>query len=549
MICHDRVTLGDRPEQRVGEVPFPAFEGVHGVTQGAARVGQHPREGSGAITALGDGRLDRQPSEQRDAEHGHAHRAPGTPPSPATARCHLRIVRNPREPFNAHCEPGGPRVVSAAVRVLPRAFERGRSIGRALLLGTLVIALAMGSIAAACHSGPEVVEPLAEPEEEPATREVAEPEPPRRGLWVLAEGARRVLDHPERIPELLQEAAALGATDLFVQVYRGGRAWYDTEIADPTPFRRNLENHGIDTVATLLRDARAAGFRVHAWVNVLSLSRNTKAPILRDLGRDVVLSDRRGRSLLDYPRHDVPPPDRAYYRMGTPGVYLDPAAPGVAERLAETFTELLTRYPSFDGLHLDYARYPDVLPFAPGSRFGVGLDFGYGESTRARFLAETGKRAPLGDSLGNASAWDRWRREKLDALIAGVATSARDAREGLVMSGAVWTYADRGYLVLGQDWRRWLEEGWLDVAIPMSYTVDDRLLRYLVEHFQGLPLADRIWVGLGTWLFAKNPARAVRQMEIAEAAGADDLVLFSYDSIVSEPALYEALRAEGRGGP
>jgi uncharacterized lipoprotein YddW (UPF0748 family) len=324
---------------------------------------------------------------------------------------------------------------------------------------------------------------------------------------VLAEGSQRILDHPERIPDLLRDARALGATDLFVQVYRAGRSWYDSGIADPTPWRRVHDATGVDPLAVLLERAREAGFRVHAWVNVLSLARNIAAPVLEKLGRGAVLVDRQGRSLLDYPDFEIPEPDRRYYRMGTPGVYLDAAAPGVAETLVATFAELIARYPTLDGLHLDYIRYPDVLPFAPGTRFGVGHDFGYGADTRARFERETGKRAPLGDSLANANAWDDWRREKVTALVRDVAAAARVQQPELEMSAAVWTYADRAYFVLGQDWRAWLDAGSLDFAVPMSYTVDDRVLLYQAQHFAGRPDADRIWVGLGSWLFAKQPSR------------------------------------------
>ena len=128
---------------------------------------------------------------------------------------------------------------------------------------------------------------------------------------------------------------------------------------------------GTDPLRELIRQAHASGLRVHAWVNVLSLADNRDAPLIRELGRDAVMVDQQGRSILDYPKLDVPEPDRRYYRMGTPAVWLDPAAPGVAPRLAETFAELAPRYPELDGLHLAYIRYPGVLPFAPGSRFGA----------------------------------------------------------------------------------------------------------------------------------------------------------------------------------
>jgi uncharacterized lipoprotein YddW (UPF0748 family) len=398
-----------------------------------------------------------------------------------------------------------------------------------------VALVAFAVFSACCSDGGA---PPATPPETPAAAPA-----PHRALWVLAEGDRRVLEHPERIDELLRDAQALHATDLFVQVYRGGRAWYDSALADATPWRRARDASGTDPLALLLERANGAGLRVHAWVNVLSLSHNAQAPIVTQIGRDAVLVDRRGRSLLDYPEHEVPAPDRAYYRMGTPGLYLDPAAPGVAEWLVALFGELVTRYPALGGLHLDYIRYPDVLPFPVGTRFGVGLDFGYGAPSRARFAHETGKRAPFGDSLENADAWDDWRRERVSALVRDIARTARAQRPGIAMSAAVWSHAERAYLAIQQDWRAWLEEGSLDFAVPMAYTRDDRLLRYEAEGFAGLPIAGRIWLGLGTWLFAGEPQRALAQIQLAHDAGLADVALFSYDSIASEPALLEALRA------
>jgi uncharacterized lipoprotein YddW (UPF0748 family) len=416
------------------------------------------------------------------------------------------------------------------------APRRGRTRARAALLAAaLAIGLACGS---------EAERDAKTAAAAPAASEAAAPRP--RALWVLAEGQQRVLDHPDRVPRLIEDAQRLGATDLFVQVYRGGRAWFDSTLADPTPYRAVQRETGVDTLADLLHRAHIAGLRVHAWVNLLSLATNRDAPLLDALGEQAVLVDRQGRSLLDYPKFEVPQPDRRYYRMGTPGLYLDPATPGLAERLADTFAELIHRYPELDGLHLDYVRYPDVLPFAPGSRFGVGLDFGYGAASRSRFARETGLEAPFGGSIRNAERWDDWRRDKVTQLVQTIAQRARALHPQIVISAAVWTYADRGYLVLGQDWRRWLEDGWLDVAVPMSYSRDDRLFRYQVETFSRLPHADRIWIGVGTWLFAKQPARALAQLAVVDAAGAAGEALFSYDSIVAEPALMEALVGEAQ---
>ncbi|MEM9177089.1 MAG: family 10 glycosylhydrolase [Myxococcota bacterium] len=393
--------------------------------------------------------------------------------------------------------------------------------------------------------------PSAAPEPESGSAEATRR---ARGLWVLAEGSERVLDAPrERLVPLLDRATRLGVTDLFVQVYRGGRAFYAAGPGiERSPAAERLAAEDVDGLALLLEAAHARGLRVHAWVNVLSLSTRREAAIVQQLGRDAILVDRRGRSVLDYPDFDVPEPDRRYYRMGTRGIYLDPAVPAVRDRLVATYVDLLRRYPALDGLHLDYIRHPGVLPFAPGSRFGVGLEFGYGETARARYRAETGRPDPI-DGAGpgvvrSANAWDAWRREQVSRLVAEIATNARATRPGIEISAAVIAYDDRAYLSLAQDWRGWLRSGALDRAIPMAYTLDDALLLNQLESFAGWPYADRIWPGLGVWLFDDAPSRATRQLDVLRALGFAGEVLFSDDAIAQSPALLEALAATAPPG-
>lgn len=368
--------------------------------------------------------------------------------------------------------------------------------------------------------------------------------PERRGLWVLCQGSQQVLDHPERLDVLLDDASALGVTDLFVQVYRSGRAWFDSSLADPTPYEKVFRKDGRDALQILIARAHAKGLRVHAWVNLLDLNRNAQAPILRDLGPGAAVVDQKGRSVLDYPDYDVPPPDRGWLRMGTPGIWLDPAAPGVADRLAATFVELVRRYPGLDGLHFDYVRYAAVLPFAPGTRFGVGLSFGYGAASRALFHEQTGLVAPFRSSLLNANAWDDWRRGRLTALVREIATRARKARPGLLVSAAVIPDPDRAYRVDLQDWPGWLDAGILDFAVPMLYTRDSRLLGYEVDALAGMARKRRIWVGLGSYLFADDPAQAVAQLKRVTAEPDLATSLFSWDSIRESPALLSALATE-----
>jgi uncharacterized lipoprotein YddW (UPF0748 family) len=391
-------------------------------------------------------------------------------------------------------------------------------------------------------------EPAAPPAAEPPAAAPA-PAATRRALWVLCEGSQRVLERPERLPALLEDATRLGASDLFVQVYRGGRAWFDSPHADATPYRALLEALGSDPLERLLADAHARGLRVHAWVNVLSNADRRESPPVSRLGREAVQVDRQGRSLLDYPDLEVPEPDRRYYRMGTPAVWLDPAVPGVADHLVATFSALVARYPALDGLHLDYIRYPDALPFTPGSRFDVGLQFGFGDVARQRFRAESGLEAPFGASRGSPDRFDAWRRDQVSGLVSRIGAAARAARPGLELSAAVWAWPDRAYLSLFQDWRAWLEEGRLDFAVPMLYTRDARLFHQNARAFRGGVGGEQVWIGLGAWLFAREPEGAVAQLRELAAVKPAGIALFSWDALAEAPALRDALAAElARGG-
>jgi uncharacterized lipoprotein YddW (UPF0748 family) len=375
------------------------------------------------------------------------------------------------------------------------------------------------------------------PEPPPAPDAPAPARPPaertRRGLWVLAEGSHRTLEDPARIEQLIEDALAVGATDLFVQVYRGGRSWYPSEHADDSPYRDLLARQARWPLPELIERAHAAGLRVHAWWNALSLATNRKAPLLQQVGRDAVLVDRQGRNLLDYPKLEVPAAERMHVRMGTPGVWLDPATPGVIEYLEQTLVDLVEAAPELDGLHLDFIRHPLALPIVPGSRFDVGLDFGYGKPAKDGFAAEHWGKFARGD------AWDQYRRERVSDVVRRLHAKLPESWE---LSAAVLPWANRAYLSAMQDWRGWLEEDALDFAVAMAYTRDDRLLRYLVQDLRGGVEGDRVWIGLGTWLFLGDPEHARRQFDIAAAVEPAGVALFSYDGLVGAPEALDQFR-------
>jgi len=367
------------------------------------------------------------------------------------------------------------------------------------------------------------------------------------GLWVQAEGSNRTLDSTDKIMALVRRARESGVTDIYAQVYRSGHAWFPTKYADDSPSKRA----GRDPLAYLIKLAAGnssgkRAIRVHAWLNAFSLARNDKAPILADLGKEAVLRDQWGHSLLEYPRSGKPPWARGF-GLGTPGIFLDPAHLGVRRRLVIIISELLRRYSGLDGIHLDFIRYPYALPISPGSRFSPRLDFGYGSSSVARFEKETGRKAPLaGVSVLSADyeAWDNWRREQVTATVREARQAIGATRPAVLLSAALLPWAERAYLSAFQDWRGWLSEGLLEKALVMNYSRDIKLASQISRSVSGIrrdpsdTYKKLIIIGLGAWMFSEEPAGLWRQWRDARQAGADGVALFSYDQMVGNDSLW-----------
>ena len=373
------------------------------------------------------------------------------------------------------------------------------------------------------------------------------PKPFEIGLWVQAEGANRTLDSAEKIKALVKRARSAGVTDIYAQVYRSGRAWFPTKLADDSPSKRA----GQDPLALLL-DLASRGeecdcpIRVHAWINAFALARNKKAPIIQELGKEAVLKDQYGRSLLEYPLSGKPAWAKGF-GLGTPGIFLDPGNLGVRKRIMDVAAHLVRNYPRLVGIHLDFIRYPYALPISPGSHFSSRLDFGYNEASVVRFAQETRKTAPrAGVKRADAAAWDAWRRAQVSEAVRGVHETTRSLRKQVIVSAAVLPWSERAYLSAFQDWRGWLEGGFLDKAVVMNYTRDIHLAAQISRSALAArrvetpnPSASKVVIGLGAYLFTKNPAGVWREWRAARDAGADGVALFSYDQMVGNDAMWK----------
>ncbi|MBI4889730.1 MAG: family 10 glycosylhydrolase, partial [Acidobacteria bacterium] len=157
--------------------------------------------------------------------------------------------------------------------------------------------------------------------------------------------------------------------------------------------------------------------------------------------------------------------------------WLDFGHPEAAEYSASVVLDLVRRY-DIDGLHLDRIRYPDFS--ATGQTPTTGTNIGYNAVSVWRFQEYYGIPHEAAAPEPGDPRWAQWRRDQVTGVVRRIYLNAVAMRPNLVVSAALIAYGGgptteaawgsaEAYWRVYQDWRAWLEEGILDIAIPMNY--------------------------------------------------------------------------------
>lgn len=366
------------------------------------------------------------------------------------------------------------------------------------------------------------------PAEQPQPPEV--PAPMAQGVWVTVFSKEKVLYSKGAADQLVHFCARTGITDIYLQIFRGGEAYYDSRIAESRTYGKMTEDMGEDPVDYLLKTAHASGIKVHAWINVLSLAQNKAAPILRMHGRSILTRDKSLRTSIK--TEDVNESDKFFVRDDQ--LFLEPGDERVKAFLLNVVTEISERYPAFDGLHLDYIRYPYPVPFIPDSRFSDnGISYGFGERNIERFKEANGGINPLKDDMYANDLhlkWDAWKRKQVTDLVISIRSAVRAKNVHWVLSCAAVPAFERAYAVAFQDWTYWLSKDLVDEVVLMNYTRDRRLFYELSKAALNRKGWKKIKIGVGVFLFKSNE-EFHRSVEIARALKPGGIVYFAYDDL------------------
>jgi uncharacterized protein (TIGR03437 family) len=257
---------------------------------------------------------------------------------------------------------------------------------------------------------------------------------------------------PAQADQLIADLVAARANAVFVEVRRRGDSYYLHSLEPPAEDPEFAP--GFDALAYLVDRANARGIEVHAWFPVSNVADPSAPPRdprhvwnrhgPRTGGADMWMTVSSGGRIS--------------------GTSLDPGHPDALRYLAAVILEPARHY-NLDGLHLDYIRYPE------------DADYGWNPTAIARFQR-------LANRTGNPDprdpAWADFRRKQITDLVRQIYLRAYAIRPSVKISAALITWgsgprSDQAYRVrdaysrVFQDWRVMLEEGILDLGIPMNY--------------------------------------------------------------------------------
>lgn len=378
-----------------------------------------------------------------------------------------------------------------------------------------------------------------------AGRTSESPSTETRALWVL----RTSLTSTESIATLVRTAREHGFNTLLVQVRGRGDAYFNGGL-EPRAADLHRRPASFDPLATVLDSAHAAGLRVHAWVNVNLISSAVDLPIAQT---HIV---QRHPDWLMVPRDlaqelaRVPAESPAYVgkiarwtrtqSADVEGLYASPILPAAAAHVEAVVRDLVTRYP-VDGVHLDYARYPNAR-----FDYSRGAIREFRDAIRPT-LALTARREvdaqesvdPLAYPDTFQEEWKAFRIARMTGLVTRLRKTIKAARENaLVTIATAPDLADARDRKL-QDWGTWLQTGLVDAVCPMAYTPEPALFAEQIAAARDVKGGRAVWAGIGAYRLP--PAQTIENIETARRLGAGGVVLFSYDSLVESAPDYIAV--------
>jgi uncharacterized lipoprotein YddW (UPF0748 family) len=268
-------------------------------------------------------------------------------------------------------------------------------------------------------------------------------DPEFRALWVDAWHAG--FKSAYEVDQLIASVRANHLNAIAVQMRRRGDAYYPSSYESWAPDA----NPGFDALAYIIQKAHTGTPRIEVHCFFATLAVATSTP-----------SD---------PNHVVNKHPEYLSKDDAGNVYdgsdywVDPGNPEAEEYTYNVVMDVVNRY-DVDGVHLDLIRYS-------------GQHWGYNDVSVARFNTINSRS---GQPAYTDATWSQWRRDQVTNLVRKIYANSIAVKPNIKVSAAVFTgdpvvtddsnwENGQPFRVRFQDWRAWMQEGILDLVMPMDY--------------------------------------------------------------------------------
>jgi uncharacterized lipoprotein YddW (UPF0748 family) len=292
----------------------------------------------------------------------------------------------------------------------------------------------------------------------------------------------------------------------------GGLAYYPSDVL---PVAKEVADKG-DQILQCLEACRKYGVQIHVWKVNWNLS-NAPSEFIEQLRKDLRLQvDKQGNEVK----------------------WLCPSNPDNYKLELDSMLEIVKNY-GVDGIHFDYIRYPNG-------------DSCYCQGCRERYENSRSIKVEKWpeDVISGAYTEDfsNWRKDQITNLVKAVSKQAREINPQIKISAAVFSDYPSCIKSVGQDWKLWIESGYLDFVCPMDYTGSNERFQNLVTNQVDI-VGKRIplYPGIGASAPGLTPDQVAIQAKITRDLGADGFIIFNYDLSTAKsvlPALFKGVTSE-----
>jgi uncharacterized lipoprotein YddW (UPF0748 family) len=296
--------------------------------------------------------------------------------------------------------------------------------------------------------------------------------------------------------EAAERLADNGFTAVFPNMLWGGVSFGHSKIL---PVESQVAARG-DQISQCLAACRKHGLQIHVWKVNWNLGAAAPKEFVDKLRREHRLQESSG---------------------GKEQLWLCPSHPANQQLEIDSMLEIVRNY-DVDGIHFDYIRYPDG-------------DHCFCAGCRERFERATDRKLlhwPQ-DVLEEGAVrqqWLEWRRGNITAVVKAVSAGARAIKPRIKLSAAVFSNWASDRDGVGQDWKLWCDQGYLDFVCPMDYTPSNAGFENLVAR-QGqwagrTPCYPGIGVSASSSHFGVD--RVIEQINITRRHNTHGFIIFNY---------------------